>query len=214
MAVSQRVTVNILSENDFNGTGIFASNTSGAALPSSIIKKRRKAELSRNADSVLSALNKASDKKSAAAIVKQSEFTALKNEVSAQKKFLLQMSKGKELIQGAAGLTVPGGVLPAGISGATRFIPGLGIAIAVATVIADKYVGQFGDGGTKDTRKKVLASDVSNIGVENETDIASGRKLFLSNPFNNQGVPRGPSNTENLRDGIRIYNLRQEGSYQ
>ena len=60
----------------------------------------------------------------------------------------------------------------------------------------------------------MLAEDVSDIGTENATDIASGRKLFLSNPLKNQGLPTGNSNTQSLRDGIRIYNLRQEGSYQ
>ena len=211
MVVSERVTLGILSDSDFNSGGIFGGQ--GEALPSSIIKKQRKAATSRESDSVLAALNKASDKKSAAAIVKKSEFNKLQNKVNANEKFLVQFSQGKDLIQGAAGLATPNGILGAGL-GASRAIPGIGIAITIAKVLADKYVAQFGAGGTKDNRKKVLAEDVSNIGVENETDIASGRKLFLSNPFNNQGVPRGPSNTEDLRDGIRIYNLRQEGSYQ
>ena len=211
MAVSERVTLNILSDSDFNQGGIFGGQ--GEALPSSIIKKKRKAESSRQADSSLAALQKASDKKSAAAVVKKSEFTKLQTQVNANEKVLSLFSRGQGFISGAAGLSTPGGILSTA-SGLAGRIPGAIIAIGAAKIVAEKYIGQFGAGGTRDTRVKIQDEDVSNIGVENETDIASGRKLFLSNPLRNQGLPTGNSNTQNIRDGIRIYNLRQEGSYQ
>jgi hypothetical protein len=182
-------------------------------LPSSIIKKQRKAATSRQADSVLAGLQKASDKKSASAIVKKSEFTKLQQQVNVQENIINAITRGQNLIQGASGLATPGGILSAAGGVATK-IPGLVMVIAAAQIVADKYISQFGAGGTKDTRVKIRDEDLSNIGVENETDIASGRKLFLSNPLQNQGLPTGNSNTQNIRDGIRIYNLRQEGSYQ
>jgi len=212
MVVSERVTLNILSDSDFNQGGIFGG-PSGPVLPSNIIKKQRKAATSRQADSVLAGLQKASDKKSASAVVKKSEFTKLQQQVNVQQNVLNTITRGQNLIQGASGLATPGGILSAA-SGATKLIPGVAIAITAAQIVADKYISQFGAGGTKDTRVKIRDEDLSNIGVENETDIASGRKLFLSNPLQNQGLPTGNSNTQNIRDGIRIYNLRQEGSYQ
>ena len=212
MVVSERVTLNILTDSDFNQGGIFGG-TDGPVLPSNIIKKQRRAATSRQADSILAGLEKASDKKSSAAIVKKSEFTKLQNQVNVQQNILNTITRGQNLLSGASGLATPGGILSVA-SGTTKYIPGLAVAIAAAQIVADKYIGQFGDGGTKDTRVKIRDEDLSNIGVENETDIASGRKLFLSNPLKNQGLPTGNSNTQNIRDGIRIYNLRQEGSYQ
>ena len=212
MVVSERVTLSILSDSDFNQGGIFGG-PSGSVLTSNIIKKQRKAATSRQADSVLAGLQKASDKKSAAAVVKKSEFTKLQQQVNVQENIINTITRGQSLIQGASGLATPGGILSAA-SGAAKFIPGIATAIAAAQIVADKYISQFGAGGTKDTRVKIRDEDLSNIGVENETDIASERKLFLSNPLQNQGLPTGNSNTQNIRDGIRIYNLRQEGSYQ
>lgn len=210
MVVSERVTLSILSDSDFNRGGIFGGQ--GEALPSSIIKKQRKAETSRQADSALAAINKATDKKSASAVVKVSEFTKLKNQVNANEKVLSIFSRGQELVKGTSGLTTATGIFGTGL-GILGKLPFAGIAISAATIALQKFTAQFAAGGTRDTRVKVLDDDVSDIGVETETDIASGRKLFLSNPLNNQGLPRGNSNTANLRDGTRIYNLRQEGSY-
>ena len=212
LVVSERVTLNILSESDFNQAVSFNQRQDGV-LPSSIVKKQRAAQLSRQADSTLAGIEKAKDRKSQSAVVKQSEFTKLQQRVSANEKFMMQFSKGQELIQGATQLTSPGGIASAALGSATRFIPGVGLAAGILQMVADRFIGQFGEGGTRDTRVKVLDNDVSNIGVENETDIASGRKLFLSDPMKNQGLPQGNSNTQSLRDGIRLYNLRREGSY-
>jgi len=197
------------------GSGIFASTEGQEALPSNIIRKRRKLqdEISRQSDSILAGLSKSKDNKSAAAIVKKSEFTKLQNQVNAQEKILGIFSRSQGLIQGASGLTTASGIFGAGIGVASK-IPHIAIALTAAKIVYDKFASQFAAGGTKDTRVKVLDEDVSDIGVANETDIASGRKLFLSNPMSLQGLPKGNSNTENLRDGIRRFNLQQEGSYQ
>jgi len=215
LADRKQAATNEISRKKTRQTGIFASTEGQDALPSSIIKKRRKLtdNISRESDSILAALDKSRDKKSAAAIVKKSEFTKLQQKVNVQENILNNITRGQNLLSGASGLATPGGILSAA-SGAARIIPGLAIAIAAAQFVADKYIAQFGAGGTKDTRIKIRDEDLSNIGVENETDITSGRKLFLSNPLRNQGLPTGNSNTQNIRDGIRIFNLRQEGSYQ
>ena len=196
-------------------SGIFASTEGEEALPSNIIRKRRKLEeqTSRASDSILAGLDKAKDKKSATAIVRKSEFTDLKNKVTAQEGILGKMQHGQGAIQGIAGLSTPNGILSAG-TGLISRIPQIAIVMTAAKIIADKYIGQFGAGGTKDTRVQITDEANSNIGVQNESDVLSGRKLFLSNPLKNQGLPAGNSNTQNIRDGIRIYNLRQEGSYQ
>jgi len=211
MVVSERVTLSILSDSDFNRGGIFGGQ--GEALPSSIIKKQRKAATSRQADSTLAALNKATDKKSAAAVVKVSEFTQLKNQVNVQKNVLSTLTRGQNLLQGASGLTSGKGILGAGLGIVTKH-PIVAAIISISTVVAAKYAAQYGVGGSRDTRVHVLDDDLSNIGIENEIDIDSGVRLFLSNPLKNQGLPTGNSNNQNLRDGIRIYNLRQEGSYE
>lgn len=152
-----------------------------------------------------------------APIQKSNEFKKLRGKVGkleSNQKALAQSLTGdaRSLISGASGLSTPNGLLSAG-TGLISRIPHITIAIAAAKIVADKYIGQFAVGGTRDTRLKITDEDLSNIGVENETDITSGRKLFLSNPLKNQGLPTGNSNTQNIRDGIRIYNLRQEGSY-
>ena len=72
---------------------------------------------------------------------------------------------------------------------------------------------QYQEGGTRDRRKKQLAGDVSLIGVDNENALYSGTNLFLSNPQNLQGLSRGNSNTQELRDGTGRFNLRHQGSY-
>jgi hypothetical protein len=214
MVVSERVTLNIVSEDQIDSRGgIFSGLSPADALPAAVTRRQRTAQSSRAADSALSQLNKAQDVKSNAAFVRTSEFTQLKNQVNGNQRLLLSLNKGEALVQGASGLLDPRGILNMG-TGALRALPGIGLAASIAAIVMERFIAQFGAGGTRDTRVKVLDETFSNIGVENETDIASGRRLFLSNPFNNQGVPRGPSNTENLRDGIRIYNLRREGTYQ
>ena len=234
--------------------GIFAGDTGDEALPSSIIRKRRKKEASglkggrleesteklvgdkikaeteekfSRTESIMNALGFGKGSKSkvtkdslvsgaGSPIQKSNEFKKLSNKVSKiqtnQKALAESLTTGGSLVQGAAGLRTPSGIFGAGIGIASK-IPHVAIAITAAKLVYDKFVLQFGDGGTRDTRKKVLAEDVSDIGVETESDITSGRKLFLSNPMTNQGIPSGNSNTQMLRDGTRIHKLRKEGTY-
>ncbi len=151
-----------------------------------------------------------------APIQKSNEFKKLRNEVASvkknQKALAESLSDTSSLVRGASGLSTPSGIFGAGMGLATK-IPHLAAVSGIATALYAKFQSQYGSAGTKDTRKKVLANDVSNIGSELESDIDSGSKLFLSNPLSNQGLPRGNSNTANLRDGTRIHIQRKEGSY-
>jgi|APSaa5957512535_1039671.scaffolds.fasta_scaffold14413_3 hypothetical protein len=196
--------------------GIFVNDEGSVALPSNILKKRRKLEnqsrSSRGADSLLAGLDKAKDKKSSSAFIKPSEFTKLKNQVNANEKVLGLFGRGQAFLSGASGLTTSSGIFGAGLGLASK-IPLIGMIIGIATKAAERFVAQHQDGGTRDTRKAVLADDVSDIGSETESDRNSGRKLFLSNPLRNQGLPRGNSNTADLRDGTRIHIQRKQGSY-
>ena len=196
--------------------GIFSSTEGQEALPSNIVRKRRKLKeqsiLGRGSDSLLAGLDKSKDKKSAAAVVKASEFTKLQNQVNANEKVLSLFNRGQGFLSGAAGLTTSSGIVGTALGLANK-IPFIGAVIGVATAAAERYVAQHAAGGTRDTRVKVLDDDVSDIGIETESDIDSGRKLFLSNPLKNQGLPGGRSNTQSLRDGTRIYKLKREGTY-
>jgi len=126
------------------------------------------------------------------------------------------ISKGDALIAGASGITSVQGITSVGLN-ALGNIPLVGfvasIAVGVAAKLWDENVRRFRDGGTRDRRKKVLAGDASLIGIDNENAIFSGENLFFSNPQSLQGLPKGKSNTAELRDGIARYNQRHSGSY-
>lgn len=94
----------------------------------------------------------------------------------------------------------------------TRVIPAA-IVVKIATAVWKIYKAQYGKGGTRDIRKLILDEDVSRIGIENENELESGANLFLSNPQLLTGLPRGPSNTENLREGMARWKQRHEGTY-
>lgn len=255
LAKRKQTAQNKISNRKTKQSGIFASSEGQEALPSSVLRKRRKEdslglsggrldnstqklvgdkikadteEKFNRTERIMSALgiDVGSKKKvskgslvsgAGSPVQKSNAFKKLSSKVgkleSNQKALAQSFTDGaKSLVNGASGLTTPSGIVTAALS-ASRLIPGVGTAIGVAAFVAERFVAQHGRGGTRDTAKKVLDEDVSDIGVENETDVFSGAKLFLSNPMNNQGLPRGNSNTANLRDGIRIYNRRQEGSY-
>lgn len=129
-----------------------------------------------------------------------------------QKAFAKLFSEGQSIVGGAAGLTSADGIIGNVLGFATR-IPHVAAIIGIATVAVKAYFGQYGPGGRRDKRKKVLAEDDSIIGIENENLIANGEILFFSNPSSLQGLPRGHSNTQNLRNGVARYNQRHRGSY-
>ena len=94
----------------------------------------------------------------------------------------------------------------------TKAIP-VAVVLKLAQQIWKMYKAQYGKGGTRDVRKLILAEDVSRIGIENENELESGANLFMSNPQILSGLARGPSNTENLREGMARFKQRHEGTY-
>lgn len=121
--------------------------------------------------------------------------------------------KAAGLFSGALGFTQRGAFAQAVFSTfLTRVIP-VAILMKLASAVWKIYKAQYGKGGTRDIRKLILAEDISRIGIENENELESGANLFLSNPQLLTGLPRGPSNTENLREGLARWKQRHEGSY-
>ena len=149
------------------------------------------------------------------------EFTKLRNKTNrleqSQRSLAKIMSKGGALVAGASGLTSLNGITSIGLGLASK-IPLVGfvtgIAVTAALKVWDEHVKQYNAGGTRDRRKKVLAGDVSLIGVDNENAIFSGENLFFSNPQQLQGLPRGKSNTSDKREGQARFILRHQGSYE
>jgi len=117
------------------------------------------------------------------------------------------------LIAGASGLKSLSGFGSLILNQAAKIGLPVFFITTIATKIWEQYKSQYGKGGTRDVRKLILAEDVSRIGIENENELESGANLFLSNPQLLTGLPRGPSNTENLRAGMARWKQRHEGSY-
>lgn len=145
------------------------------------------------------------------------QFKQLQDKVTimekSQKSIALMLGGGANLIGGASGLTNPTGLI--NVLGGV--ISKFGLPVAAITKIAlqlrQAHIDQYGGGKTRDVRKLVLSEDVSRIGIENENEIESGANLFMSNPQVLSGLARGPSNTENLREGMARYKQRHEGTY-
>lgn len=161
-----------------------------------------------------------------AGIRQVSEFTSIKKKVvnlqKSQKAIATIVTEGNSLIGGASGLLANGGKGLA--KGGTLKLFGLlgsfakvalpaAFIIKIAEQVYKEYRKQYGAGGTRDVRKLVKAEDTSLIGIENENEIASGEILFFSNPNVLQGLGRGPSNTEDLREGEARFKQRHQGSY-
>ena len=149
-----------------------------------------------------------------APIQKNNEFKKLTKKVSGlennQKAFAKIFSQGQSVVGGVSSFTSISGAIGFG-SGLLSKLPYAAVVIGIASQVYESYIKQYGPGGTRDTRKKVSAESASLIGVEEENNIAGGARLFLSNPNYNQGLPISSSNTQNLRDGARRYNLRKQG---
>lgn len=160
-----------------------------------------------------------------AGIRQVSQFTAVKNKVAkledGQKAIATIVTKGDSLISGASGILSnvkrgSGGgsaQLFALLGSVGKFALPATFVIAIAAKVYEEYQKQYGAGGTRDVRKLVKAEDTSLIGVENENSINSGEILFFSNPNVLQGLGRGPSNTQELREGEARYKQRHQGSY-
>ncbi len=117
------------------------------------------------------------------------------------------------LLRGASGLQSAGGLGNMLLTKAAKIGLPTFFITKVAEFVWKQYKAQYGKGGTRDIRKLVLAEDVSRIGIENENELESAANLFLSNPQMLTGLPRGPSNTESLREGMARWKQRHEGTY-
>lgn len=130
-----------------------------------------------------------------------------------QKALSKVMSLFAPIVSGGSGLTSIGGLANMLLGQAAK----IGLPVSFITVIAikvfEQYKSQYGKGRTRDIRKLVLSEDVSRIGIDNENELESAANLFLSNPQVLSGAARGPSNTENLREGLARWKQRHEGSY-
>lgn len=118
------------------------------------------------------------------------------------------------LLAGASGLRSIGGIGSLILNQAAKIGLPIFFVTTIATKILKQYKAQYGKGGPKDIRKLVLDEDVSRIGIDNENELDSGSNLFMSYPQLLTGLPRGPSNTENLREGMARWKQRKEGTYR
>jgi len=140
----------------------------------------------------------------------QSEVGKLKK---AQTAIAQHVSSALPLIGGASGLQSVRGITSILFSQILKFGLPVAIVAMIAQKVFDEFKSKYGKGGTRDTRVLVKANDTSLIGEENENFIASGEILFISNPNVLQGLPRGKSNTQELRNDRSRYKQRHEGSY-
>ena len=147
------------------------------------------------------------------------EFTKLRGKVSnietTQKGLAKLIIKGQTLVGGAQALSTVGGIANIGL-GAVSKIPIVGLVATVAVIAAtawwEKHTSQYQRVGTRDTTKKILASDLSRIGIQNENAVYSGENTFIPNPAKLQGLS-GRSYSDSYQEGKSKYILRHQGSY-
>jgi len=141
----------------------------------------------------------------------QNEIGRMKQAQTAIAHTVLQSTK---LISGASGLGSVQGLATKIFSAAAKFGMPATFILAISKTLYELNKKQYGAGGTRDNRVLIKAGDVSLIGEENENSIFSGAILYLSNPNVLQGLARGPSNTQTLRNDQSRYRQRHEGSYK
>ena len=209
--------------------GIFAGENKKDTLPSAIIKRREKAELSRAEQSkeikrdkgaiatelsketfinqlmFKTGIKKAIKSKALTAgippIQNQNAFKKLKAQVAKQQKSISLMQKGMGGVGLAGGIMRggAGGLMGRGLALASKFFP-VAIAIIIGKTALSIWMDSYGAGGVNDPRKKILDDIKSFIGIERETDILSGKQFFANSRTLKAGLEIR-SNTENLRDG-------------
>ncbi len=185
--------------------GIFGGEGEGS-LPSAIIKKRRKAELSREVESsVVNKVKGAVDKSLSsgkAPIQKANAFKDLQKQVSRNTQATKVMQKGMQEFDllrqiGAGGA---GGLARMGLGIAKKIIP-IALAIGLAEKFFEIWAKSYGAGGVNDPRKLILDDVTSVIGLERETNILSGKQFFANSRTLKQGQEI-QTNTQNMRDGF------------
>lgn len=189
------------------GTGIFGGAEADGSLPSSIIKKRRKAAGDRRADSSLGSAGKA---KASGELVsgagapapRINAFKALQKEVSLNTKATSAMQKGmmNAGLMGGILRGGSGGLMNAGLGIASRVLPAA-IAIQIGMTALQIWMDSYGAGGVNDPRKLVLNDVTSFVGLERETSILSGKQFFANSRTLKQGQEI-QTNTMNMRDGF------------
>lgn len=140
----------------------------------------------------------------------QKKVTALENTSYALTKVFGMMGP---LIHGGSGLQSVGGLGNLLLKQASRIGLPISFITLIATKVWEQYKAKYGKGGPRDIRKLVLSEDVSRIGIDNENELESAENLFFSNPQRLTGLAQGPSNTENLREGMARWKQRHEGTY-
>lgn len=206
MAVKRKGKLSILSGEDFRdienqsqGIQSFVKDT----LPKSTVRSRDKELLNR-----IQKLNKEGKidlGSSGAPIKKANQFRLLKSQVGkmqkVQNKMQFQLSD----------MLDPTGSILSKFSGAAKAILPVGIVLSVAQKVYTIIEENYGRGGIADRSKKERNAVKSVVGLERENIVLSGEGLFLGDVTLIQGVPAGRSNTETLKFGTRLFNLRQAG---
>lgn len=143
------------------------------------------------------------------------EWQKLKQEQLEQKYQINAMQKVVGLMPAIAkGMSTPV-AMEASLLGLGTRLPVIGFAfggsLSFAEYIYSLVVSEYGPGGTRDRRKLVTDATLSYLGTEDDTLIFSGQQLFLGDPTTHKGVLHTSSNTQNLQDGLRRFNLRTNG---
>lgn len=187
------------------GTGIFGAE-GGEALPSSVLKKRRKAALDRRteanvASSAKDAISSGTLAEGTSPAPRANAFKALQKQVSLNKKASKAMQLSISQFQQFSALSRGGigGLVNTGLGIAGKILP-VGIAIGIGKMALDIWIASYGAGGVNDPRKKVLDDVSSFIGLERESDIQSGRQFFATSRTLKQGQDIR-TNTQDLVDG-------------
>ncbi len=190
--------------------GAFGQDPNNLALPSSVLKKRKQEELQRIIKPKGGKLGEGLLAGTGAPIQRNVAFKNLLKKVSlleeSQQKTQKVLGKGFQLLgMGQGGV---GGITHALIGTVGKVFFPIAIAAAIAPMIFEIWKRSFGRGGQNDMSKTQLDSAISFIGLERETSIQGGDRLFLGNTLLKQGLPKGTSNTAELRFGARQYVLR------
>lgn len=195
-------------------TTVFGGGGEGS-LPSSIIKKRRQADLSRQADAFITNKIKGAVDKSLssgkAPIQKANAFKDLQKQVSQNAEATKIMQKGMQEVGLFSQITRggAGGLGRLGLSFAKKIIPAA-IAIGIAEQAFEIWAKSYGAGGVNDPRRLILDDVTSVIGLERETAIISGRQFFANSRTLKQGQDI-QTNTQNMREGFYRTRLLRAG---
>lgn len=186
--------------------GIFVNEGADGSLPQNIIRRRNRANTSRQIDAAVSNSFKNKDKTSNNAIKNASAFKEVQTDV-------LNLKREQATIKEGLGFLTDfqGSVYSKLLGFANKAVP-VGFVISIATAVFGLIESQFGAGGIFDIRKLVRDQVKSLVSLEFQTNVVAGEVLFMGNPTLVQGIPDNlTSNTEDLRNGQRRFVLRSNG---